>query len=106
MDEFAKRLWGDVYFNAKTRKFQKKAPQTGHSRSFIEFVLEPVYKIMAQVVGDVDVALDGLMDHLNISMTKEEQKENIRPLLRNVFQKFIGEFTGEISVGFFLECFP
>lgn len=58
-------------------------------------MLEPVYKIMSQVVGDVDVALDGLMDHLNISMTKEEQKENIRPLLRNVFQKFTGEFTGK-----------
>ncbi|GAV09108.1 hypothetical protein RvY_18704-2 [Ramazzottius varieornatus] len=98
VDEFSRRLWGDIYFNAKTRKFQKKAPQTGHSRSFIEFVLEPVYKIMSQVVGDVDVALDGLMDHLNISMTKEEQKENIRPLLRNVFQKFTGEFTGLVDM--------
>ncbi|XP_055327870.1 116 kDa U5 small nuclear ribonucleoprotein component-like [Paramacrobiotus metropolitanus] len=97
-EEFGKRLWGDVYFNAKTRRFQKKPLQTGQSRSFIEFVLEPVYKIIAQVVGDVDVALDGLMDHLGISLTKEEQKTNIRPLLRIVFQKFIGEFSGFVDM--------
>jgi 116 kDa U5 small nuclear ribonucleoprotein component len=95
-EEFAKRLWGDIYFNRKTRKFQKKNPQAGSQRSFVEFILEPMYKIIAQVVGDVDVTIDGLMDHLNISLTREEQKENIRPLLRIVFQKFIGEFTGMV----------
>ena len=50
VDEFAKRLWGDIYFNRKTRKFQRKPPAAGGPRSFIEFILEPLYKIIAQVV--------------------------------------------------------
>ncbi len=47
--EFAKRLWGDIYFNSKTRRFTKKSPHGSAQRSFIEFVLEPLYKIFAQV---------------------------------------------------------
>lgn len=48
-EEFAKRLWGDQYFDKKTRKFVKKPPHQGASRSFVEFVLEPLYKIFSQV---------------------------------------------------------
>lgn len=48
-EEFARRLWGDQYFDKKTRKFVKKPPHQGASRSFVEFVLEPLYKIFSQV---------------------------------------------------------
>uniref|UniRef100_H2YSS7 Tr-type G domain-containing protein n=1 Tax=Ciona savignyi TaxID=51511 RepID=H2YSS7_CIOSA len=47
--DFAKRLWGDIYFNQKTRRFSKKPPHTNAQRSFIEFILEPLYKIFSQV---------------------------------------------------------
>lgn len=43
-------LWGDVYFNAKTRRFTKKQPHASAQRSFVEFILEPLYKIFAQVI--------------------------------------------------------
>uniref|UniRef100_A0A2K6MV02 116 kDa U5 small nuclear ribonucleoprotein component n=1 Tax=Rhinopithecus bieti TaxID=61621 RepID=A0A2K6MV02_RHIBE len=92
--EFAKRLWGDIYFNPKTRKFTKKAPTSSSQRSFVEFILEPLYKILAQVVGDVDTSLPRTLDELGIHLTKEELKLNIRPLLRLVCKKFFGEFTG------------
>ena len=92
--EFAKRLWGDMYFNSKTRKFTKKSPHGSAQRSFIEFILEPVYKIFAQVVGDVDLSLPMLCDELGIRLTKEESKMNVRPLLRLVFQRFLGDFSG------------
>lgn len=47
--ELAAWLWGDVYFNAKTRRFTKKQPHASAQRSFVEFILEPLYKIFAQV---------------------------------------------------------
>ena len=50
VDEFSKRLWGDVYFNPRTRKFTRKPPHSSAQRSFIEFILEPLYKIFAQVM--------------------------------------------------------
>ncbi|XP_044152958.1 116 kDa U5 small nuclear ribonucleoprotein component [Bufo gargarizans] len=96
--EFAKRLWGDIYFNPKTRKFTKKAPTSSSQRSFVEFILEPLYKILAQVVGDVDTTLPQTLEDLGIHLTKEELKLNIRPLLRLVCNRFFGEFTGFVDM--------
>jgi U5 small nuclear ribonucleoprotein component len=96
--EFARRLWGDIYFNSKTRKFTKKSPHGSAQRSFIEFILEPMYKLFAQVVGDVDTCLPMLCDELGIRLTKEESKMNIRPLLRLIFQRFLGDFNGFIEM--------
>jgi U5 small nuclear ribonucleoprotein component len=47
-DEFARRLWGDVYFDESQRKFGRKAGGEA-KRSFVHFVLEPIYKIYSQV---------------------------------------------------------
>ena len=58
--EFSKRLWGDIYFNPLKRNFTKKAEETAAERSFIKFILEPIYKISSLIVGDVDELLDDL----------------------------------------------
>jgi len=97
-NEFARRLWGDIYFNPKTRKFTKKPPHGSAQRSFVEFILEPMYKLFAQIVGDVDTALPSLCDELGIKLTKEESKMNIRPLLRLVCQRFLGDFNGFVEM--------
>ncbi|XP_022109822.1 116 kDa U5 small nuclear ribonucleoprotein component-like [Acanthaster planci] len=96
--EFAKRLWGDIYFNPKIRKFTKKSPVSTAQRSFVEFILEPMYKLFAQVVGDVDSTLPGVLDELGIHLTKEEMKMNIKPLLKLVCSKFFGDFTGFVDM--------
>jgi len=95
---FSQRLWGDIYLNQKTRKFQKKPPQNNAPRSFVEFILEPLYKIFSQVVGDVDTSLPKALDELGVYVTKEEMKLNIRPLLRLVCSRFFGDFTGFASM--------
>lgn len=96
--EFAKRLWGDVYFQPKTRKFTKKQPHSSAQRTFIEFILEPTYKLFAQVVGDVDGSLADTLAELNIKVTKEEMKSNIRPLLRLICNRFLGNFSGFVDM--------
>lgn len=60
----------------------------------MEFILEPLYKVFAQVVGDVDSTLADVLDELGIRLTKHEFKLNIRPLLRLVCNKFLGDFNG------------
>lgn len=92
--DFARRLWGDIYFNSKTRKFTKKPPHSSALRSFVEFILEPLYKLFAQVVGDVDETLLRLVDELSIKLSKTEMKLNIRPLLRLICSRFLGDFNG------------
>ncbi|XP_067121721.1 116 kDa U5 small nuclear ribonucleoprotein component [Centruroides vittatus] len=96
--EFARRLWGDIYFNSKTRKFTKKPPHSTVQRSFVEFILEPIYKLFAQVVGDVDSALPMLLEELCIKLSKTETKLNVRPLLRLICTRFMGDFNGFVDM--------
>jgi hypothetical protein len=42
------RLWGDVWFTPETRGFKRKAPPGGGDRTFVQFILEPLYKIYSQ----------------------------------------------------------
>jgi len=57
----------------------------------VEFILEPMYKLIAQVVGDVDTTLSDTLAELNVRVSKEEMKSNIRPLLRLVCNRFMGD---------------
>jgi U5 small nuclear ribonucleoprotein component len=52
---FAKFLWGELYYDEVTRKFKRKAIGEGGAelpRSFVHFVLEPFYKIMAVSISE------------------------------------------------------
>ena len=98
VNEFAKRLWGDLYFNSKTRKFSKKSLGPNSQRTFVEFILEPIYKIFAQIAGDVDECMPRLCDELGIHLSKEEKKMNIRPLIRLVNSRAFGPFNGFVDM--------
>ncbi|KNC73312.1 hypothetical protein SARC_14130, partial [Sphaeroforma arctica JP610] len=96
--DFAMRLWGDVFFNQKTRKFTKKASDSSAKRSFVEFVLEPIYKIYSQVVGDVDSTLVATLKDVGIYLKKDERVLNVRPLLKLVCERFFGPHSGFVDM--------
>lgn len=64
----------------------------------MEFILEPLYKLFAQVVGDVDSTLVDTLNELEIRVTKDEMKCNIRPLLRLICNRFLGDFSGFVQM--------
>ena len=53
---FARRLWGDVYYQPDTRGFRRKPPEGGGPRTFVQFILEPFYKLVAQASSLPDAA--------------------------------------------------
>ncbi|XP_065897032.1 116 kDa U5 small nuclear ribonucleoprotein component-like [Dysidea avara] len=97
-EQFATKLWGDVYFNHVKRTFSRKQPVLDAQRSFVEFILEPLYKIFAQTIGDADTTLPRTLAELGIHLRKEELKLNIRPLLRLICQRFFGGFNGFVDM--------
>ena len=54
------------------------------------------------MVGEVDVCLPRVCEELNIRLTKEESKMNVRPLLRLILGRFFGQFSGKSPISFFL----
>ena len=102
--EFAKRLWGDQYFDQEKRTFSKKPVTADTSRTFIQFILEPLYKIFSIIAGDVDTKLWDLTSELGIKLTKTESKLNIRPLIRLICSRFFGTFKGFVDM--VVNCVP
>jgi U5 small nuclear ribonucleoprotein component len=49
IDEFAMRLWGNIYYDSEKRKFTRKSADMDAKRSFVHFILEPLYKLYTQV---------------------------------------------------------
>lgn len=97
-DEFAKRLWGDLYFSEADRKFKKKPIDSESKRTFVSFVLEPIYKLYSQSVGEDTSELQKTLASIGISVTKTELQMDSKPLLKRVTQAFFGDATGFVDM--------
>ncbi|KAL6504660.1 hypothetical protein OROHE_023418 [Orobanche hederae] len=93
-NKFASRLWGDYYFDPDTRSFKKKQPATGAERSFVQFVLEPLYKIYSQVVGEHKKSVEATLAELGVTLSNAAYRLNVRPLLRLACSSVFGSATG------------
>ena len=51
--KMAKFLWGDIWYDNEKRKFQKgnKTGDVRLVRSFVHFILEPVYKLITKSIS-------------------------------------------------------
>jgi len=92
--EFAKRMWGDVYYHGDTRMFKKKPPPGGGERTFVQFILEPLYKVFSQVVGETIDSVSDKLKEFGIKLKPKETKANTKPLLKMTCQKIFGAASG------------
>ncbi|KAI0286825.1 Calreticulin family-domain-containing protein [Russula aff. rugulosa BPL654] len=95
---FADRLWGDIYFNDDTRKFTRKAADPESPRTFVRFVLEPLYRLYSQVLSEETDNLKDTLAELNIHLKPVMYKMDVRPLLKAVLDQFFGPATGLIDM--------
>ncbi|KAL5640130.1 hypothetical protein ACGC1H_007423 [Rhizoctonia solani] len=97
VEEFARRLWGDVYFDESSRKFGRKAG-TDAKRSFVHFILEPVYKIYTQALSADREDLKTTLAGLGIVLKPVMYKMDSRPLLKAIVDQFFGPAVGLIDM--------
>jgi U5 small nuclear ribonucleoprotein component len=96
--DFANRLWGDIYFDPETRKFSRKASDPEAARTFVHFVLSPLYKLYSQVLSEDTESLKSTLDGLGISLKPVMYKMDVRPLLKAVLDQFFGPSTGLVDM--------
>ena len=112
---FAKRLWGNVYFDDSSRKFTRVAADPEANRTFVQFILEPLYKLYTQVLlenriqifnrlisaqvlsSDTDT-LKTTLASLGIHLKPLMYKMDVRPLLKAVLDQFFGRATGFVDM--------
>ena len=98
-EDFAKRLWGDWYFNESTGSFSKTKPHGSAMRTFVQFVLEPVYKIYSLIIGEnPEEIVSSLKKQLGIVLKMKEASMDPKPLLSLTFSKFFGYPRGFVDM--------
>lgn len=90
VDEFARRLWGDVFFNPKKRSFTRKAVEPNAKRSFVHFVLEPIYKLFTHTISESPRDLKVFLEQLGIALKPSQFKADAKVLLKLVCEQFFG----------------
>ncbi|KAG0264886.1 U5 small nuclear ribonucleoprotein component [Actinomortierella ambigua] len=98
IDGFSRRLWGNVYFNPETRKFGRNAPDSRTKRSFVHFILEPLFKIYGQVIGEDADKLKETLDSLGIYLKPKQYAMDVKPILKLVLDQFFGPPTGFVDM--------
>ncbi|KZO91876.1 Calreticulin-domain-containing protein [Calocera viscosa TUFC12733] len=98
VEEFAQRMWGDIYFDSETRKFSRKAREAGAPRSFQTFVLDPLYKLYSAVLSEDTDQLKETLGSLGIQLKPVMFKMDVKPLLKAVCDQFFGSSTGFVDM--------
>ncbi|MCJ1423834.1 Elongation factor 2 [Sticta canariensis] len=85
------RLWGDNYFNPKTKKWTKVGEHEGKplERAFNQFILDPIFKIFSTVMNHKTQEIPTLLDKLEIKLSAEEKDLEGKQLLKVVMRKFL-----------------
>ncbi|ROW18356.1 hypothetical protein VPNG_00516 [Cytospora leucostoma] len=97
-EEFARRLWGDVFYNPRKRSFTRKAVEEGAKRSFLTFILEPIYKLYSHTIGKSPEELKVTLSSLGISLKPSQYKMDAKVLLKLACEQFFGPSTGFVDM--------
>lgn len=98
VNAFADRLWGDIWFNSETRKFTRKQPDPEANRSFVHFILEPLYKLYSHVLSEETEPLKSTLAGLGIRLKPIMYKMDVRPLLKAILDQFFGPSYGLVDM--------
>ncbi|GME92078.1 unnamed protein product [[Candida] boidinii] len=86
------RLWGDSYFNPKTKKWTNKGTDAeGKSldRAFNMFVLDPIFRLFAAIMNFKKDEIPTLLEKLEINLKGDEKDLEGKALLKVVMRKFL-----------------
>lgn len=95
---FATRLWGDVYFDSHRQAFTRTPPNPESKRTFVSYILEPLYKLYSEVVNkDVD-SLWKTLQNLGIKLHPVIYNLDTRTLLHIVLKCFFESSDALIDI--------
>lgn len=100
-EKFTRALWGDVYYNTATKKFSKSSDGGNLPRSFVHFIMEPLYKLFTySLTSDTKGLLLStlLWDNFNITLHKQFYKKDPQILLREVLLRVFSGSRGLVDV--------
>jgi len=90
VDKLMKKLWGENFFNLKTKKWSKNKSED-NVRSFCQFVLDPIYKMFDAIMNFKKDETDKLLDKLGLKnkLKHDELQQEGKPLMKCVMRNWL-----------------
>jgi elongation factor 2 len=89
-EKLMKKLWGENFFNPKTKKWSKSKAED-NTRSFNMYILDPIYKVFDAIMNFKKETTDKLLDKLEIKakMKHEDLQQEGKPLMKVVMRTWL-----------------
>jgi len=87
-EKLMKNLWGERYFDPATKKWSNQSDGKS-KRGFVQFVLDPIYKVFDCVMNVKKDETVKLLDKLNIKLAAEERDLEPKPLMKAVMKRWL-----------------
>lgn len=81
-------LWGENFFNAKTKKWQKQK-EADNKRSFCMYILDPIYKVFDAIMSYKKEEIDNLLAKIGVALKHEDKDKDGKALLKTVMRTWL-----------------
>lgn len=90
-NKMMERLWGDNYFNPKTKKWTKSGTHEGKQleRAFCQFILDPIFKIFDTIMKFKNDEISTLLEKLDLKLAPADREKEGKQLLKAVMRTFL-----------------
>ena len=88
-----KWLWGDNFYDAKSKKWKKEdqGEDGGQlKRSFVQFIMEPVIRLARNIMENNKEAVWKMLNTLGVVIKEADKERQGKDLLKHIFQKWLG----------------
>ncbi|CAH8573851.1 unnamed protein product [Heterobilharzia americana] len=88
-NKLVERLWGDNFYNTKTKKWTKQKPASDGVRGFNQFVLSPIYKIFETIMKKTKEEQTELLTKMGIVLNEAESSLPDKQRLKTALHKWL-----------------
>jgi len=87
-----RKLWGNNFFDPKTKKWTKKGTNAAGKplkRAFCQYVMDPINLLFKSIMNGEKAKYEKMIKSLQINLTSDEKDLTGKPLLKTVMRKFL-----------------
>jgi len=77
-----KRLWGDNFYHGKEKKWKKSAEKGAPKRAFVQFILDPIYKVFDAIMNEKNDMIVKLTKSTGVVLKGDDKDLVGKPLMK------------------------
>uniref|UniRef100_A0A4W3K4F6 Elongation factor 2 n=1 Tax=Callorhinchus milii TaxID=7868 RepID=A0A4W3K4F6_CALMI len=92
VEDMMKKLWGDRYFDTAGGKFSKSMTNAEGKklpRTFVQLVLDPIFKVFDAIMNFKKEETAKLIEKLDIKLDTDDKSKEGKPLLKAVMRRWL-----------------